>query len=94
MKKTGLLQAVYELAGMLFSLFTAYSLSGITEKIQASAVGEAMEQCLWLLLFLVFYGISLTLFHRLLLSTRIREQLQVRERILRNILHDRSGQPD
>lgn len=94
MKKTGLLQAAYGLASMLFSLLTAYSLSGITEKIQASAVDEGIEQCLWLLLLLIFYGISLTLFHRLLLSTRIREQLQVREGILRNILHDRCGQSD
>lgn len=69
-------------------------MSKITEKIQASAVDEGIGQCLRFLLLLIFYGICLTLFHRLLFSTRIREQLQVKEGILRNILHDRCGQSD
>ena len=44
MKKTCLLQAIYELVHMLFSLFAAHGLSEITEGIQGAAVREAIDR--------------------------------------------------
>lgn len=87
MKKTCLLQAIYELVHMLFSLFAAHGLSEITEGIQGAAVREAMVRCLGLILIWIFYGTGLTLFFRLLISTRLREQIQVREGIFYRIIH-------